>query len=85
MLHAGGGVIRDVSASRYGELRDRRGPVVLFLFVAYRFDLYCVRDLAEADVSYYSTPQVWTDIITFATPLGGITYLTVGRSRRSRL
>jgi len=55
--------------------------IVLFLVVAYRFDRYCLNDLADADVVYYFSPQVWSYIIVFATPLGGITYLTVGRSR----
>ena len=54
--------------------------VALFLLVAYRFDLHCLRDLSEADVVYHFTPQVWTAIIILATPIGGMTYLAIGRS-----
>ncbi len=56
----------------------------LFLLVAYRFDVYCLKDLAEADVVYFFSRGVWAGIIIFATPLGGMTYLTVGRSRGPR-
>ena len=55
--------------------------VVVLIAVAIRFDLYCLRDLAEAEVVLYFSRQVWFSIIIFSTPLGGMTYLMLGRPR----
>jgi hypothetical protein len=55
--------------------------VVVLIAAAIRFDLYCLRDLAEAEVVLYFPPQVWSYIIIISTPLGGMTYLMLGRPR----
>jgi hypothetical protein len=55
--------------------------VVVLIAAAIRFDLYCLRDLAEAEVVLYFPPQVWSYIIILSTPLGGMTYLMLGRPR----
>jgi hypothetical protein len=55
--------------------------ILLFLLVAFGFDLYCLRDLAKTEATFYFPPHVWFYIIIFATPFGGMSYLTVGRPR----
>ena len=54
---------------------------VLLVVLGLGFDLYCLRDLAQAEVVLYFPPQVWFLIIIFSTPFGGITYLMLGRPR----
>jgi hypothetical protein len=54
---------------------------VLFLLVAFAFDLYCLRDLREAPLVYVFSREMWAYIIVFTTPLGGMTYLMIGRPR----
>ena len=54
--------------------------VVVTLALAAGFDVYCLRDLAQADVVLRFPHQVWAAIIIFSTPLGGMAYLTLGRS-----
>lgn len=54
---------------------------VLFLLVALAFDLYCLRDLRETPIVYVFSRETWAYIIVFATPIGGMTYLTIGRPR----
>ena len=54
---------------------------LLFLAVAFAFDLYCLRDLKEAPHVFIFSRETWFYLIVFATPLGGMAYLTIGRPR----
>ncbi|MGO8683949.1 MAG: hypothetical protein ACLQUT_05150 [Thermoleophilia bacterium] len=55
-------------------------PVLVFV-VALGFDVYCLKNLARAEVVLYFPPRIWTYIIIFFTPFGGIAYLMLGRPR----
>jgi hypothetical protein len=55
--------------------------VAIVLFVAFAFDVYCLRDLRDAPVVYAFSREMWASIIIFTTPLGGMAYLTIGRPR----
>jgi hypothetical protein len=55
--------------------------VVAVIAFALAFDLYCLRDLLQAERVLYFCPRVWAAIICFSTPLGGMAYLTFGRPR----
>ncbi len=48
-----------------------------------RFELMCLRDLADTPdfELLYFTRAGWTALIIFVIPLGGITYLNIGRIR----
>src|SRR5579859_6481510 len=50
---------------------------VLFLLLAFAFDLYCLRDLRETPAVYVFPREAWFYIIILATPIGGMTYLTI--------
>lgn len=55
----------------------------LGITVVARFDLLCLRDLAstaDADLRYL-TRTGWAAAIILAIPMGGIAYLSYGRSR----
>ncbi len=54
--------------------------IILTLVLAASWDLYCLRDLARADIVYRLPPQVWAALIIVTTPLGGLAYLTLGRT-----
>ena len=54
---------------------------LLFVAVAFAFDLYCIRDLREAPLVFVFSRETWFYVIILATPLGGMTYLTIGRPR----
>lgn len=56
--------------------------VVAVLGIA-RFELFCLRDLADtADIELnYLTRLGWTAVIVIAIPLGGATYLCCGKRR----
>ena len=54
---------------------------LLFLATAFAFDLYCLRDLKEAPFVFVFSRETWFYVIVFATPLGGMAYLTIGRPR----
>jgi hypothetical protein len=54
---------------------------ILFILVAFAFDLYCLRDLREAPIVFLFSRETCTYIIVFATPIGGMSYLTIGRPR----
>jgi hypothetical protein len=45
------------------------------------FDVYCLRDLVRAEITFVFPPRFWFLLIVFATPFGGIAYLQVGRRR----
>ncbi len=50
--------------------------------IAAAFDYRCVKDaLDPGTVVLYLPRQTWAYIIVLATPLGGMTYLTIGRMR----
>jgi len=48
-----------------------------------RFELLCVRDLADAPEAElrYLTRAGWLTAIVFAIPMGGVAYLCIGRTR----
>jgi Phospholipase_D-nuclease N-terminal len=57
------------------------GLVAIAVVVALRFELLCLRDLAqrnEAELRYL-TRTGWTIVIAFVIPIGGICYLYYGR------
>ncbi len=54
---------------------------LLFLAAAFAFDLYCLRDLRDAPHVLVFSREIWFYVILLATPLGGMTYLTIGRPR----
>jgi hypothetical protein len=56
-------------------------PPLGVVLAAVAFDLYCLRDLARADLSLVFPPQVWVGLIVVFTPFGGIAYLKLGRRR----
>lgn len=56
---------------------------VAVVVLVIRFQIICLEDIAQAEeweVRYFSK-QVWTFIIFFWIPLGGILYMMVGRER----
>jgi hypothetical protein len=55
------------------------GAIVLATALA--FDLYCLRDLRDAPVVFVFSRETWFYLILLATPIGGMTYLTIGRPR----
>jgi hypothetical protein len=57
------------------------GPALGILAAAIGFDIYCLRDLARAHVTFVFPPQLWFLTIVLTTPFGGIAYLTLGRRR----
>jgi hypothetical protein len=54
---------------------------LLVLALAFAFDLYCIRDLRAAPVVLVLPRETWLYVILFLTPLGGMTYLAIGRPR----
>jgi hypothetical protein len=54
---------------------------LLFLAAAFAFDLYCLRALKDAPRVLVFSRETWFCVILLATPLGGMTYLTIGRPR----
>ena len=66
-----------MSISEYALL----GLIAIAVAVVIRFELLCLRDLAErseAEVRYL-TRTGWTIVIAFVIPIGGICYLYYGR------
>jgi hypothetical protein len=55
--------------------------LIPILAMAVMFDAFCLYDLAHADRVRYLPPLAWAAIICLSTPLGGVTYLTLGRVR----
>jgi hypothetical protein len=51
------------------------------LVAAIGFDVYCLRDLARAQITLVLPPRFWFLLIVLATPFGGIAYLQLGRRR----
>jgi hypothetical protein len=54
---------------------------LLILAMALLFDIYCLRDLQQADYVQLLPREVWLFVICLSTPIGGILYLTMGRTR----
>jgi hypothetical protein len=55
--------------------------VFALLLAGFTFDVYCLRDLARAEITFVFPPQIWFVVIVFFTPFGGIAYLKLGRQR----
>lgn len=55
--------------------------VAVGVVVAVRFELFCLRDLAETPDQQlrYFTRQGWTAVIIVSIPLGGIFYFYAGK------
>jgi hypothetical protein len=53
-------------------------PIVV-LILAIAFDVYCLRELARADVVLGFPAEFWAVVIFLLTPFGGIAYLKPGR------
>lgn len=56
--------------------------VAALLVVVVWFDLYCLRDLNQADRVYVLPRQSWALLCVFVFPVGGMLYLTYGRGPR---
>ncbi len=54
---------------------------LVVIAAALAFDLYCIRDLRRAPVVFVLPRETWFYVILLLTPLGGMTYLTIGRPR----
>jgi hypothetical protein len=54
---------------------------ILLLVASIAFALYCLNELAHAEVVLFLPRELWTIIICLSTPLGGIAYLMLGRPR----
>jgi hypothetical protein len=58
------------------------GLVVGMAIVAVvRFEMFCLRDIADADEVRYLTKQGWIVLCLLWIPFGGILYLYYGRTR----
>ncbi len=55
-------------------------PLLLFLPFGIAFDAYCLRDIVRAADVRYLRKWVWALICLAQMPLGGILYLTIGRT-----
>lgn len=55
--------------------------VLAAVAVIIRFELYCLRDLAEADEVQYLSKPAWALVCVLCIPIGGMLYLLYGRVR----
>jgi hypothetical protein len=55
--------------------------IALLLVVMIWFDLFCLRDIAQARSVRYLTPQAWGLLVIISFPIGGILYLRYGKVR----
>lgn len=53
--------------------------VVVAIFVVVRFELFCLKDIAEAENVRYLSKPTWAVICVLSIPIGGILYLLYGR------
>jgi hypothetical protein len=55
-------------------------PLLVFVPLGIGFDAYCLRDIVRAADVRYLRKWVWALICLAQMPLGGILYLTIGRT-----
>ena len=55
--------------------------IAVLLVAMVWFDLYCLRDIAQARNVRYLTPQAWGLLVIITFPVGGILYLRYGKVR----
>lgn len=58
--------------------------IVVVLAAVVWFDWMCLSDLARAPYVRYLTRQQWALVILATFPIGGVLYLTYGRTGRTR-
>jgi hypothetical protein len=62
------------------DTRPSPWPLLLFVPLGIGFDAYCLRDIVRATDVRYLRKWVWALICLVQIPLGGILYLTIGRT-----
>ncbi|HEY2793551.1 MAG TPA: hypothetical protein VGJ28_14400 [Micromonosporaceae bacterium] len=58
--------------------------ILAVIVLAAQFVRFCLNDLQNATEVNMFSPQVWTFLIIVTIPIGGMLYLTYGRSRGPR-
>jgi hypothetical protein len=56
-------------------------PAVVAIVIIVRFEMYVLRDLAQAEEVRSLTKPAWAAICILSLPFGGILYLMHGRTR----
>jgi hypothetical protein len=62
-------------------MSPQAASAIILLIAGVAFDVFCVRDLGRAEITYRFPPQVWLFLIVLGTPFGGLAYLSLGRRR----
>jgi hypothetical protein len=55
--------------------------ILVIIVGAVRFEMFCLRDIAEAEEVFVFSRQVWIVITILSIPFGGLFYLLYGRRR----